>query len=76
MILIVTNRTDYTADWLVLELERRGCAFTRFNTEDFPGSCRLVWHDDGASELAWGETVFNLASAKAVCFRRDRKSVV
>jgi hypothetical protein len=70
MILIVTNRADHTADWLILELERRGSAFTRFNTEDFPGSCSLVWHDDGTQELAWGEAVLDLASIDAVCFRR------
>ena len=36
MILIVTNREDITADFVVLELEKRKKAFIRFNTEDFP----------------------------------------
>lgn len=36
MILIVTNREDYTADFLILELRRRAIEYVRFNTEDFP----------------------------------------
>jgi len=36
MILIVTNKTDYTADFLILELQRRRIEYVRFNTEDFP----------------------------------------
>lgn len=36
MILIVTNREDYTADFAILEMQRRGISYIRFNTEDFP----------------------------------------
>ena len=36
MILIVTNKGDYTADFLILELNDREIDFVRFNTEDFP----------------------------------------
>ena len=36
MILIVTNRGDLTADFGVLEMQRRGIPYTRFNTEDYP----------------------------------------
>lgn len=36
MLVLVTNREDLTADWLVLELERRGQAFWRLSTEDYP----------------------------------------
>lgn len=36
MILIVTNRKDITADFVVLELKKRRENFVRFNTEDFP----------------------------------------
>jgi len=36
MILIVTNREDITADFVVLELKDRKRQFIRFNTEDFP----------------------------------------
>ena len=34
--LIVTNKEDITADYVVLELQERSTAYFRFNTEDFP----------------------------------------
>ncbi len=43
MILIVTNRQDQTADYLILELKKRKADYLRFNTEDFPHSVRLLW---------------------------------
>lgn len=43
MILIVTNKQDYTADFLVLELKRRGADYIRFNTEDFPERVQINW---------------------------------
>jgi hypothetical protein len=36
VLLVVTHRNDYTTDWLILELERRGAPFVRFNTEESP----------------------------------------
>ncbi|MBK7782848.1 MAG: hypothetical protein IPJ58_19125 [Ardenticatenia bacterium] len=35
MIAIVTNKQDHTADFLIVELQRRGAAYFRLNTEDF-----------------------------------------
>jgi glutathione synthase/RimK-type ligase-like ATP-grasp enzyme len=46
MLLLATNRDDLTADWLVLELRRRGASYFRFNTEDFPQYCQLSWRVD------------------------------
>lgn len=43
MIVIITNREDYTADFLILELQRREADYVRFNTEDFPRSVQVVW---------------------------------
>jgi hypothetical protein len=40
---VVTNRCDLTADWLVIELQRRDAAFVRLNTEDYPGRTKLRW---------------------------------
>jgi hypothetical protein len=37
-LVLVTNREDLTADWLVLELERRDQVFLRLCTEDYPSS--------------------------------------
>ncbi|KAF0139959.1 MAG: RimK domain-containing protein ATP-grasp [Stygiobacter sp.] len=35
-ILIITNKTDFTADFLIKRLYKRGIKFIRINTEDFP----------------------------------------
>jgi hypothetical protein len=70
VILIVTSQSDYTADWLVLELERRGTQFARFNTDSYPSSTHLVWHEDGASSLAFTGTVVDLSEVTAVWYRR------
>jgi len=34
LILIVTNERDLTTDYVVLELQRRGCSYVRLNTEN------------------------------------------
>jgi glutathione synthase/RimK-type ligase-like ATP-grasp enzyme len=43
MILIVTNRQDQTADFLILELKSRKADYIRFNTEDFPQNVSITW---------------------------------
>lgn len=43
MILIVTNKLDYTTDFLILELRKRGVDYVRFNTEDFPQRVQIGW---------------------------------
>jgi hypothetical protein len=43
MLLIVTNRQDLTADFLILELKNRKADYIRFNTEDFPNNVFLSW---------------------------------
>ncbi|MBA4320017.1 MAG: hypothetical protein C0412_16575 [Flavobacterium sp.] len=44
MIFIVTNREDYTADFLILELNRRKIDYFRFNTEDYPQIINTSWY--------------------------------
>jgi glutathione synthase/RimK-type ligase-like ATP-grasp enzyme len=43
MILIVTNREDYTADFLIIDLQRRNTRYRRLNTEDLPCRATLTW---------------------------------
>ena len=43
MILIVTNRQDQTADFLIIELKKRNVDYIRFNTEDFPKNIFMNW---------------------------------
>ena len=79
MILIVTNKADHTADFGVLEMQRRGIPYTRFNTEDFPrrttitarfGSSGL----DGCFNTAKGRVPFD--QVDSVWFRRPVPPVI
>lgn len=44
MILIITNRQDYTADFLIIELRKRGTDYIRLNTEEFPQRAKVIWY--------------------------------
>lgn len=68
MLLIVTERGDLTADWLIRELERRELPFVRFNTEDYPTSVRLSWRREGASIRL--DKDYPLQAFEAVWYRR------
>jgi len=69
MVLLVTNRDDLTADWLILELQRRGAQYIRFNTEDYPQRWTLRWRIDEASLYFDGRAVA-ARDVDAVWFRR------
>ncbi len=69
-VLIITNRGDHTADWLVLELERRQAQFTRLNTEDFPARAHVSWHLPHTPRLTLADRVIDLSSLSGVWFRR------
>ncbi|TET20271.1 ATP-dependent carboxylate-amine ligase [Candidatus Bathyarchaeota archaeon] len=73
MILIVTNREDYTADYVILEFHRLGIPYFRFNTEDFPTKAALIWHDSAeeARELRFASgKVLDLSQVHSVWYRR------
>jgi glutathione synthase/RimK-type ligase-like ATP-grasp enzyme len=69
VLLLVTNREDLTADWLVLELDRRGTTFERFNGEDYPTEVWLRWAPDRAS-LRFGGRDLARADIRSVWWRR------
>lgn len=69
MILLVTNRGDLTADWLIIELEKRGSSYVRFNTEDFPQRCRFQWRPSEAL-LHVNNAVVEASCIDSVWFRR------
>ncbi len=72
MILIITNRKDYTADYLILELKKQGLDYLRFNTEDFPFQASIVWKANGEflSKLSLNKRTVNLEDVKSVWYRR------
>ncbi|MEW5987915.1 MAG: MvdC/MvdD family ATP grasp protein [Chloroflexota bacterium] len=77
MILIVTNKQDYTADFLILELRRRGVDYVRFNTEDFPQAVDLLIEIDNGG-LAGQLRIYNrsvaLGEIHSIWYRRPLPS--
>jgi glutathione synthase/RimK-type ligase-like ATP-grasp enzyme len=69
MVLIVTERGDLTADFLVVELEARGADFLRLNTEDYPMAIKLAWRPDGA-RMTVGGRVVDTSEIDSVWYRR------
>lgn len=73
MILIVTNEKDYTADYLILELHRRGIPFFRFNTERFPSKTSVtirVAGNGSEGEIRSGDRCIALDEVTSVWYRR------
>jgi len=73
MIIIVTNRQDHTADFLILELQKRQIDYVRFNTEDFPQHVQITWHIDGAGfggHFSFPRTRVEFKDVRSVWYRR------
>jgi hypothetical protein len=69
MIVVVTNKQDRTADFLIIELQKRKVDYIRFNTEDYPQEVQVVWKIIGSELLGY----FNFPKAR-VHFK-DIKSI-
>jgi hypothetical protein len=69
VILLVTNRDDLTADWLIVELQRRSAPYVRFNTEDFPEHCAIRLRPDCAT-LQIRDVQLAAEEIEAVWYRR------
>lgn len=69
MLVLVTNRDDLTADWLVAELRRRDAPFVRFNTEDYPAKASFNWTLAGSC-LEFGHHRIESERVSAVWWRR------
>lgn len=79
MILIVTNRQDQTADFLIVELRRRGIDYFRFNTEDFPTKVEITWGlIDGKIDGCFNFTKKNIifSDITSIWYRRPVSSII
>lgn len=75
MLLVITNKEDYTADHVILELHERGIPFARFNTEDFPQQVFIRWRFDGADvtgHIRWDSRKVALEEIDVVWLRRPK----
>ncbi len=73
MILIITNKRDYTADYLILELQKRKAEYVRLNTEDFPQNVKIAWGIDEAGiegYISFLKRRVNLKDIQSVWYRR------
>lgn len=71
-LLIVTNRADFAADFLITRLIERDLKYFRLDA-DVLGSTAVTWQLDGAGErgcLALGEKELDLSSVRSVWYRR------
>jgi hypothetical protein len=77
MILIVTNKRDHTADYLILELQKRKAEYVRFNTEDFPTRVQIEWKMDNdlGGYLSFPKRRVNFKDIQSVWYRRPVPSV-
>lgn len=78
MLLIITNRQDYTADYLILGLRELGVDFVRFNTEEFPEQVGLTlsFSSTGLSgSLVIRGRQIDTREIKSVWYRRPVSSV-
>jgi hypothetical protein len=79
MILLVTNRQDHTADFLVVELRKRKVDFFRFNTEDFPVKSVIRWELDNrqiCGEFQFSNRKITFGEIKSVWYRRPVMPVI
>jgi hypothetical protein len=70
LLVIVSNREDLTTDWLVLELERRGQAFLRLCSEDYPAKIGVELTPEKAM-LQLGDGLLDASAISAVWWRRS-----
>jgi glutathione synthase/RimK-type ligase-like ATP-grasp enzyme len=43
MILIITNKEDFTADYVIYKMRKKNIPYIRFNTETFPYESSIIW---------------------------------
>ncbi|MGB0386730.1 MAG: MvdC/MvdD family ATP grasp protein [Ardenticatenaceae bacterium] len=73
MILIVTNKKDYTADYLILEMKKRGIDFVRLNTEEFPTEVELslnITCENVEGKLIISNKIIELNEIQSIWYRR------
>ncbi len=72
-VVLLTNREDITADYVVLELQKKSIPFYRFNTEDFPLSIQLSWEislDTSNGVLIVPDEEIEFSEIQSIWYRR------
>ena len=71
-ILIITNRLDYTADFVVLELQKRNLDYVRINTESLATDIEISWtlDDETQSYFEIRNRQIHLNDVESIWYRR------
>ncbi len=78
-VLVVTNKTDLTADFIIKKLKEKGVDFYRFNTEEITASVSLSLNFDTESYLIndlESNSTFDLNGFTSVYYRRPELPVL
>lgn len=70
MVLLVTSKYDLAADLVVLELQKRGVAYIRFNCEDFPLNVSASWSNYQDNFLNINDELIYVKHIQSVWYRR------
>ena len=78
-VLLLTNKNDITADYIVLELQKRNVEYFRFNTEDYHQKVSCSFFLSDKKPFILFETPkgkFNLNDFKSILYRRPGKPLI
>src|ERR1700730_13602364 len=75
MIMVLTQKVDPHADYVIEELNRRALPVVRFDTADFPWSSSVVAHhtSEWVTVLALPERTVDLSDVTSVWYRRPTR---
>ncbi|MBC9786604.1 hypothetical protein H1S01_19350 [Heliobacterium chlorum] len=74
MLLIITNRDDFTADYVILGLREKDVPYIRFNTDEFPQQCKISRSFESnylSGNLKKFNNKTNLENVSVVWYRRS-----
>jgi len=69
MLLIITNKKDYTADFVISDLIKKDVPYFRFNTEDFPNIYNIMWDYDNI-KIKYESKTLDLKNVDAIWYRK------
>lgn len=78
LILLLTNKEDLTADFVVLELQKRSVPYYRFNTEDFPTKVKasIFFDVDTLHGCIKDERYYiDMRKVKSIWYRRPKRAI-
>ncbi len=78
-VLILTNKDDITADYVVLELQKRRVGYFRFNIEDFPEKVIGTFSLGDKTPTAFFHTpkgMLNLGEVSSIWYRRPGRPAI